>query len=67
MKQGQASHNGSYATKVEPTNHGVNPAAAADIGIQNLRTRPIPVVPAPAAHAPDSNTTIHHCGSQGKR
>ncbi len=66
MKQGTASSSRSGSTKTEPRSHAINPAAVADIGIQQVRTRSIPFSTGPGLSAPMAGTDTHPHGSQGK-
>lgn len=65
MKQGMGQSR-MAATKVEPRVHAVTPAMAGNIGIQQVRTAPMPAAgrgftaPAPVA------CTVHKSGSQGR-
>ena len=65
MKQGSGNSSHS-AGKVEPKSRGMNPAAVADIGIQQVRTTSIKMHEGRGIEAPKAASTIHHCGSQGK-
>ena len=65
MKQGTGK-NYSGPMKVEPRSTAVPPARAADIGIQQIRTRPAPAYKTVDGMAPKMSTETHHCGSQGK-
>ena len=64
MKQGTGKTVADY--KTEPKARGMNPAAVADIGIQQVRTRSIAMHEGRGIEAPKAASTIHHCGSQGK-
>lgn len=66
MKQGTASTSKMGSTKIEPRSQAVNPAAVADIGIHNVRTKSIPMYEGRGLKAPMVGTTTHHCGSQGR-
>lgn len=66
MKQGMAQSSKMGSTKVEPKSMAVNPVAVADIGIQQVRTRSVPMYEGRGLEAPMVGTTIHECGSQGK-
>lgn len=66
MKQGQATHSGSGATKVEPKPRAVDPGAVSDIGQQYIYTESQPLYEGRGLEAPMVGTTIHHSGSQGK-
>lgn len=67
MKQGHATSTSATSHKANLIAKAVNPAAVAEIGIHEVRTRSEPLyagkgfgAPAPVA------TTSHHSGSQGK-
>jgi hypothetical protein len=64
MKQGKS--NTTYSAKQEPISHGINPAYAASIGIEEMRTKPLAVHTAPGVQAPMVSQTCHKAGSQGK-
>ena len=66
MKQGQAQTSRVGSTKVEPKSSAINPAAVADIGIQQVRTRSIPFSTGPGLTAPMAGIDTHPSGSQGK-
>lgn len=66
MKQGQASSSKMGSTKVEPKSRGINPEAVANIGIIELRTKPIQMYEGRGIEAPMVKTTTYNCGSQGK-
>lgn len=66
MKQGQASSSKSGSTKVEPRSRGVNPGAVSDIGIVELRTKPVQMYVGRGIEAPKSKDTTYECGSQGR-
>lgn len=52
--------------KVEPKSKAVNPAAVADMGIHQIRTKSITLYPGRGLEAPMVGQTNHKCGSQGK-
>lgn len=66
MKQGQASSSKAGSTKTEPRSRGINPAAVADIGNIELRTKPIQMYEGRELEAPKAKCTVHECGSQGR-
>lgn len=66
MKQGRAQHSGDAGQKREPIPHAINPGAVSEIGIHHVRTAPEPMTLGRGYTAPKADTTIHHCGSQGK-
>jgi hypothetical protein len=66
MKQGQASTSTVGSTKREPISNAVNPAAAAEIGVHEVRATSLPLYEGRGLEAPMQGTTIHHCGSQGR-
>lgn len=66
MKQGQASSSKAGSTKSEPMSRGVNPAAVAEMGIHEVRTRPIQMYEGRGLEAPKAKCTIHESGSQGR-
>lgn len=65
MKQGTGNNTHS-GYKTEPVSKAVNPAYAADIGIQEMRTRPLPMYEGRGLKAPMQSTTTHKSGSQGE-
>lgn len=65
MKQGQGTTSAS-GQKREPISHAVSPAAASEIGVQQVRTTSLPLYEGRGLEAPMQGTTIHHTGSQGK-
>lgn len=66
MKQGQASSSGPGSTKREPIAHAVNPAAVADMGIQQVRSTSLPLYEGRGLEAPMQGSTNHKSGSQGR-
>ena len=66
MKQGQASHSGSASTKVEPNPRAISPEAVANIGLQKVYYKPIPIYEGRGLKAPMAGTQTHECGSQGR-
>lgn len=66
MKQGQASTNVSAGTKVEPRPKAVLPEAVANIGMQKIYYKPIPIYEGRGLKAPMSGEECHPCGSQGR-
>lgn len=65
MKQGTG-HNTQSTQKREPISHAVSVDAVADIGIHHIDLRPEPLFEGRGYKAPSIDSTIHHCGSQGK-
>lgn len=66
MKQGRATTSSVGSTKVEPTSHAVNPSYAAELGIDESRTRSISMYEGRGLKAPMVGETTHKSGSQGK-
>lgn len=67
MKQGQATHNTSGGTKVEPRPHAINPAAVGNMGImQGSGAQREPMILGQGLKAPMVGATTHKNGSQGK-
>lgn len=67
MKQGPSTSSHS-ASKPSIVSHAVSPQEVSRIGLaQAPGTRPAPECRTIGVMAPMSKTTIHHCGSQGKR
>jgi hypothetical protein len=66
MKQGQASSSGMGATKVEPRPRAVCPEAVANIGLQQITYKKIPMYEGRGLKAPMAGEEVHHCGSQGR-
>lgn len=54
------------ATKVEPKSQAVSPAAAANIGVQQIYTKSRPMYEGRGLEAPMVSTTSHVRGTQGK-
>lgn len=70
MRQGQASHSGTGATKVEPKSRGVNVTAVANMGNSQHYAPgngPSPLYQGRGLKAPMVGTTTHKAGSQGTR
>lgn len=66
MKQGTG-HSSAGDRKIEPRSQAINPGAAASLGIQEIRTRPEPLVSGRGYEAPQPvATSVHPTGSQGK-
>lgn len=65
MKQGEAKTI-IGGTKTEPVAKAVSPAYAAGIGVQEIRTKHIPIYEGRGLKAPMVGQTNHKCGSQGK-
>lgn len=65
MKQGSGS-NTSSGQKREPIPHKVSPAAVSEIGIHHIRGSSLPMYEGRGLKAPMAESTVHHCGSQGK-
>ena len=66
MKQGEAKHV-MGGGKTEPVSRAVNPAAVAELGIQEVRHKSLPLYEGRGLEAPKASCTIHHAGTQGKR
>ena len=66
MTQGRATTSKVGSTKVEPKSYGVNPAHAAEIGIQTMNLKPVPWQEGRGIEAPMVKATSHAKGSQGK-
>lgn len=66
MKQGQATRDVSAGTKVEPKPRAVSPEAVANVGIQQVYYKKVPIYEGRGLKAPMAGETTHHCGSQGK-
>lgn len=75
MKQGQASHSGMAATKVEPRSQAISPAYTNQMGVaygthltdgHETSGGQSPMTTGPGLRAPMVGTTQHHSGSQGK-
>lgn len=66
MKQGQASSSGMGSTKVEPKPRAVSPEAVANIGLQKVYYKPIPLYEGRGLKAPMAGQTQHKTGSQGR-
>ncbi len=66
MKQGQARVDGSAGTKVEPKPRAVCPESVANIGLQKVYYKPIPIYEGRGLKAPMAGEEVHHCGSQGR-
>lgn len=65
MKQGKASSSGPGSRKIEPRSHAINPAKAANIGIQQVyMDRPKDL--GRGYKAPMAGASNHKSGSQGK-
>jgi len=76
VKQGQATHSGSGATKVEPVSKAISPAWTAQVGISygthttdghELSGGQQPMTTGPGLRAPMVGETSHKAGSQGRR
>lgn len=65
MKQGRANSNVTEV-KREPIAKSVDPCAVADIGIQQVYTKSVPLYDGRGYVAPMAGTDTHPCGSQGK-
>jgi len=65
MKQGSG-NNSKSAGKVEPRSQGINPGAAGQPGIAEVRTRPQSVHEARGVQAPMVKPSNHKSGSQGR-
>lgn len=66
MKQGNASHSGSGATKPTTVVHNVNVEAISEIGMQVVRHNSAPLYEGRGLEAPMKSCESHPCGSQGK-
>jgi hypothetical protein len=52
--------------KVEPKSQGVNPAAVADLGVHQVRTKSISMYEGRGIEAPKAASSTHKSGSQGR-
>lgn len=66
MKQGKASSSGPGSRKIEPRPMAINPAAVADIGLQQVRHVPQPMHEGRGYKAPMNGSSNHPRGTQGK-
>ena len=66
MKQGRATTSIVGSTKSEPTSRAVNPAAVAELGIDESRIKSMPLYEGRGLQAPMVSETSHKSGSQGK-
>lgn len=64
--QGRATTSIVGSTKVEPMSRAVNPAAVAEIGIDESRTTSLPLYQGRGLEAPMVGTTVYEHGSQGR-
>lgn len=65
MKQGRASSSGPASQKVEPTSKAVNVRKVANIGLQQIMTRPLKDA-GRGYKAPMAKSSTHPRGTQGK-
>lgn len=66
MKQGRATTSIVGSTKSEPISRAVNPAAVAELGIDESRIKSMPLYEGRGLQAPMISETSHKSGSQGK-
>lgn len=66
MKQGQASHSGMASTKVEPMPKAISPEAVANLGLQHVYYKKVPMYEGRGLKAPMTGEEQHPCGSQGR-
>ena len=66
MKQGRATTSIVGSTKTEPVSQAVNVHKVAEIGVQTVPTKQIPMYEGRGLKAPMVSETSHKCGSQGK-
>jgi hypothetical protein len=65
MKQGTGNSKPG-SRKIEPRSMAINPAAVADIGLQQVRIVPQPMHEGRGYSAPNAGSANHPRGSQGK-